>query len=166
MEGKMWIITNKRMISLTIFAGAITLAGCLGEEPSQEADSQRGLESSGVDETKASTDDANEVIPPDDTLAPSADPNAGHWYAVPRTGGGNPGYANIRSTPGGAPLQTVYAPNGAWCWYQETNCGGYVTGPSYACFSGSPTYTDWLPVAASSGKKAYVARHCVIATFK
>lgn len=107
----------------------------------------------------------------------SADPAAhgtgsvhaqGAWYAVPRTGGGNPGTVKLRSgaSTNSAIVETVKAPKGAWCWHQETNCGDYVDGGSYRCYSGAPKYHDWLPVASSSGKRVYVARHCVIATYK
>ncbi|MFF3907785.1 hypothetical protein ACFYZJ_17690 [Streptomyces sp. NPDC001848] len=92
---------------------------------------------------------------------------AGAWYAVPRTGGGNPGYINVHLQPGDNWIQeTIEAPDGPWCWHQTTNCGSYVTGPAYQCYSGAPVYKDWLPVALSTGKKGYVARHCVIATYE
>jgi hypothetical protein len=107
----------------------------------------------------------------------SADPAAhgtgsvhaqGAWYAVPRTGGGNPGKVTLRAgaSTGSAAVGSVKAPKGAWCWHQETNCGDYVNGGSYRRYAGAPKYRDWLPVAASNGKRVYVARHCVIATYK
>lgn len=90
------------------------------------------------------------------------------WYAVPRTGGGNPGRVTLRAgaSTRSAAVGSVRAPNGAWCRHQETNCGDYVSGGSYRCYSGAPQYSDWLPVAASNGTRVYVARHCVIATYK
>jgi hypothetical protein len=99
-----------------------------------------------------------------------------HWYAVPRTGGGNPGFVQIRScTSTSCPIiETVTAPNGAWCWIQTTNCGtlgnGYSVNPSsgwYHCYTGDGgPYDDWLWVAGSDGNLWYMARHCVHAVLE
>lgn len=145
----------------TILAGGLAglgvMAAVLGTAPSASASTAASGGAEIVTVASATSPSANQLRRPQAA-----------WYAVPRTGGGNPGYVRIRAqaNSGSAELGTIYAPNGAWCWHQETNCGDYVSGGSYKCYSSGTTYSDWLPVAASNGSRAYVARHCVIGTYK
>ncbi|MEV6056944.1 hypothetical protein [Streptomyces sp. NPDC052107] len=92
-------------------------------------------------------------------------PTATHWYMTPNPG--NDCALNIRNSASTSGTIVGHLPNcsqGAWCWYQTSDCGPTVTGGSYTC-----NYADgssglhsnvWVRVTDKNGKLAYVARWC------